>query len=49
MPQERKLWSKTLVALMCVNFANVLVFFLLMVELVGYYFVHGRKAARRTR
>ena len=36
MPQERKLWSKTLVALMCVNFANVLVFFLLMVELVGY-------------
>lgn len=36
MPQEEKLWSKTLVALMGVNFANVLVFFLLMVELVGY-------------
>lgn len=36
MPQEQKLWSKTLVALMCVNFANVLIFFLLMVELVGY-------------
>ena len=31
MPQERKLWSKTLVALMCVNFINVLVFYLLMV------------------
>ena len=36
MPQEEKLWSKTLVALMCANFINVLIFFLLMVELVGY-------------
>ena len=36
MPQDEKLWSKTLIALMCVNFINVLVFYLLMVELVGY-------------
>lgn len=35
-PNAGKLWSKTLIALMCVNFINVLVFYLLMVELVGY-------------
>ena len=36
MSLSEKLWSKNLVALMCVNFINVLVFYLLMVELVGY-------------
>lgn len=36
MAEPEKLWSKTLVALICINFINVLVFYLLVVELVGY-------------
>ena len=36
MAQPERLWSKTLVALICINFINVLVFYLLVVELVGY-------------